>query len=93
MFSVTAILLLLSIGLALYRVLKGPSIFDRIVSANAIGTLSVLLLAVIGYVVGRPEFLDLAIIYALLNVIGTIAILKYFRHGDLGKADDELKSK
>ncbi|MBP02621.1 MAG: hypothetical protein CMM25_07410 [Rhodospirillaceae bacterium] len=91
MFSITAIALLLSIGFALYRVLKGPSIFDRIVSANSIGTLSVLLLAIVGYVFGRPEFIDLAIIYALLNVIGTIAILKYFRHGDLGKTDDEMK--
>lgn len=91
MFSITAIALLLSIGFALYRLLKGPSIFDRIVSANSIGTLSVLLLAIVGYVFGRPEFIDLAIIYALLNVIGTIAILKYFRHGDLGKTDDEMK--
>jgi multicomponent Na+:H+ antiporter subunit F len=43
-----------------------------------------MLLAVIGFLTGRPEFLDLALVYGLLNVIGTIAVLKYFRYGDLG---------
>ena len=47
-----------------------------------------LLLAVMGFLTGRPEFLDLAIVYGLLNVIGTIAVLKYFRHGDLGDPGD-----
>ena len=45
-----------------------------------------MLLAVLGFLTGRPEFLDLAIVYGLLNVIGTIAVLKFFRHGDLGAA-------
>ena len=92
MFSVAAIALLVSLGLVLVRVLKGPTIFDRVIAGNSIGTLSVLLLAVIGYVFGRPEFIDLAITYALLNVIGTIAVLKFFRYGDLGAGEDEAGS-
>ncbi len=43
-----------------------------------------LLLAAVGFLTERPEFLDIAIIYGLLNVIGTIAVLKFFQHGDLG---------
>lgn len=92
MFTVAAIAILISLGLVLVRVLKGPTIFDRVIAGNSIGTLSVLLLAVIGYVFGRPEFIDLAITYALLNVIGTIAVLKFFRYGDLGAGEDEAGS-
>lgn len=92
MFTVAVIALLVSLGLVLVRVIKGPTIFDRVIAGNSVGTLSVLLLAVIGYVFGRPEFIDLAITYALLNVIGTIAVLKFFRYGDLGAGEDEAGS-
>lgn len=92
MFTVAALALLVSLGLVLVRVIKGPTIFDRVIAGNSVGTLSVLLLAVIGYVFGRPEFIDLAITYALLNVIGTIAVLKFFRYGDLGAGEDEAGS-
>ncbi|MDG2243873.1 MAG: monovalent cation/H+ antiporter complex subunit F [Rhodospirillaceae bacterium] len=89
MFVAAALAVLVSLGLALVRVIKGPTIFDRLIAGNSVGTLSVLLLAVIGYVFGRPAFIDLAITYALLNVIGTIAVLKFFRYGDLGAGEDE----
>ncbi|MEQ8510115.1 MAG: monovalent cation/H+ antiporter complex subunit F [Rhodospirillaceae bacterium] len=89
MFTVAALALLVSLGLVIIRVLKGPTVFDRLVAGNSLGTLCVLLLAVMGYVFGRPEFIDLAITYALLNVIGTIAVLKFFRYGDLGAGEDE----
>jgi len=88
MYEIATLSVLLSLGLAIARVLKGPTVFDRLVAGNSIGTLSVLILALVGYVFGRPEFLDLAITYALLNVIGTIAVLKFFRYGGLGEADD-----
>jgi len=58
--------------------------FDRVLAANSIGSVAMLLLAVLGFLTGRPEFLDLAITYGLLNIVGTIAILKFFRQGDLG---------
>jgi multicomponent Na+:H+ antiporter subunit F len=88
MFAVTIIAVFIALALTVARLLLGPSIFDRVVAGNAVGSLSVLILALIGFVFGRPEFLDLAITYALLNIIGTIAVLKYFRYGDLGRADE-----
>ena len=75
MFTTAALALLVALGLALTRAVLGPTVFDRAQAANTIGTLAVLLLAVIGFLNGRPEFLDLAIVYGLLNVIGTIAVL------------------
>jgi len=84
MFAVAAIALLVTLALVLVRSILGPTVFDRTLAANTVGTVAVMLLAVIGFLLGRPEFLDLAIIYGLLNVIGTIAVLKFFRYGDLG---------
>ncbi|HMN76310.1 MAG TPA: monovalent cation/H+ antiporter complex subunit F [Burkholderiaceae bacterium] len=84
MFAAAAIALLVTLALALVRAALGPTLFDRAQAANTIGTVAMLLLAVIGFLNGRPEFLDLALVYGLLNVIGTIAVLKYFRYGDLG---------
>ncbi len=91
MFAVAAIALLLTLALALARAALGPTVFDRAQAANTIGTVAMLLLAVVGFLNGRPEFLDLAIVYGLLNVIGTIAVLKYFRHGDLGDPGDDTE--
>lgn len=85
MFTAAAAGLLIALGLALVRAVLGPTVFDRVQAANTIGTLAVLLLAVIGFLTGRPEFLDLAIIYGLLNVVGTVAVLKFFSFGDLGE--------
>ena len=84
MFAVATLALLVTLALALARGALGPTVFDRAQAGNTIGTVAMLLLAVIGFLDGRPEFLDLAIVYGLLNVIGTIAVLKYFRQGDLG---------
>lgn len=85
MFSAVALALLVTLVLALSRAVMGPSVFDRVLAANTVGTVAVLLLATIGFLTERPDFLDLAIVYGLLNVVGTIAVLKFFRHGDLGE--------
>ena len=85
MFAVAAIALLVTIVLALVRAVLGPTVFDRVLAMNTVGTTAVLLLAVIGFLTGRPDFLDLAIVYGLLNVVGTIAVLKFFRYGSLGE--------
>jgi multicomponent Na+:H+ antiporter subunit F len=84
MFAAAAMALLVTIALALARAILGPTVFDRLIAANSVGTSAVLLLSTIGFLTGRPEFLDLAIVYALLNVVGTIAALKFFRYGSLG---------
>ena len=85
MFSAAALLLLATLALLLVRALKGPTVFDRLLASNTTGTVAVLLLAVIGFLTGRPDFLDLALVYGLLNIVGTIAVLKFFRHGSLGE--------
>ena len=64
--------------LALVRALLGPSVFDRLQAANTIGTCAMMLLALLGFLDDRPEFLDLALTYGLLNVIGVIAVLRFF---------------
>lgn len=78
--------LLATIVLALCRAAMGPTVFDRLQAANTIGTAAMLLLALFGFLNGRPEFLDLALVYGLLNVVGVIAVLKFFRKGSLGDA-------
>jgi multicomponent Na+:H+ antiporter subunit F len=83
MFVAATIAILVSLVLAVVRALAGPTVFDRVLAGNSVGTLAILLLAVLGFLLGRPEWLDIAITYGLLNLIGTLAILKFFRHGDL----------
>lgn len=85
MFAAAIIALLITIVLALARAVTGPTVFDRLLAMNTTGTVAVLLLSVIGFLNGRPEFLDLAIVYGLLNVVGTIAVLKFFRYGSLAE--------
>lgn len=89
MFAAASVAVLVTLALALVRAALGPTIFDRALAANVVGTGAMMLLALIGFLTGRPEFLDLAIVYGLLNVIGTIAVLKYFRYGNLGNAGEE----
>ena len=85
MFSAAILALLATVVLALARAIRGPTVFDRLLATNTAGTVAVLLLCTIGFLNGRPEFLDLAIVYCLLNVIGTVAVLKFFRYGSLGE--------
>jgi multicomponent Na+:H+ antiporter subunit F len=85
MFAAAAAALLAALVLMLARAVLGPTVFDRLLAANTIGTLAVLLLSTIGFLTGRPEFLDLAIVYGLLNIVGTIAVLKFFQRGSLGE--------
>ncbi len=84
MFVAAAAALIVAILLGLIRAILGPTIYDRVLAGNMIGTLTVILIAVHGFLTERPEFLDIALVYALINFIGTIAILKYFRFKDLG---------
>lgn len=83
MFLVATVALLVAMALVLARAIAGPTVFDRVLSANTIGTLAIVLLAVVGFLTGRPEWLDIALTYGLLNLISTLAVLKFFRHGDL----------
>lgn len=80
MFIAAAISLLITMAIALTRLFIGPSLYDRIMAVNMFGTKMVLLIAVAGFLAGRPDFLDIALAYALINFTGMIAILKYFRY-------------
>lgn len=101
MFHLAMVGVLATMVLALARALKGPTVFDRILAVNMFGTATVLLICVAGFTMGmqttggkvitasRPEFVDLALVYALVNFAGTIAVLKFVRFGNL--ASDERR--
>lgn len=87
MFAVTAIAVLVTMSLALVRALLGPSVYDRILALNMMGTKTVLLIAVSGFLMGRPDWLDLALLYALISFIGLLAVLRFSKYGGLGDDD------
>lgn len=89
MFTAAVLGILVTMVMALIRAIKGPTIYDRILAVNMFGTKTVLMIAVVGFLAGRPEFLDIALAYALINFVGTVAVLKVFKYGDLGRAGDE----
>lgn len=84
MFAVAAAGLIIPMLMALTRGLLGPTLYDRVLACNSFGTKTVLLIAVVGFIGGRPDFLDISLLYALMNFIGTIAVLKFFRYRNLG---------
>ena len=87
--------ILVCMVMTLIRASLGPTVFDRVLAVNAFGTKTVLLIAVLGFLTERPAFLDLALVYALMNFIGTIAVMKFTRFGDLAgmESDGEPDSK
>lgn len=88
-----AFFVLISMGLMLGRLLGGPTLYDRLLALNSFGTKTVLFLCIFCFVIGRPDGVDIAILYALMNFIATIAVLKFFAYAALdvsleGKGDD-----
>ena len=79
MYYAVALALVVTMVLALLRALLGPSAYDRVLAVNMVGTKTVLLLAVISFLFGRLDFLDLALAYALINFIGVLAVLEFFQ--------------
>lgn len=84
MFIAATLAVAVTMALILIRGFMGPTLYDRVLAVNAFGTVTVLMLGLIGYLTQRPDFLDIALLYALINFVGTIAILKFFRYRDLG---------
>ncbi|MEH6410662.1 MAG: monovalent cation/H+ antiporter complex subunit F [Hyphomonas sp.] len=80
MTAAALIAILLGMILLLIRTLLGPTLYDRVLAVNSFGTKTVLALGLLGFVMRRPEFLDIAILYAMINFVSTIAILKFFRY-------------
>ncbi len=83
-FALATFGILLAMILVLIRLIKGPTLYDRVLAVNSFGTHTVLLIGVVGFSNGRPDFLDIALLYALINFVGTIAILKFFRYRAIG---------
>ncbi len=79
MYVIVSIAILVTMGLALARALYGPSVYDRVLAVNMFGTKTVLLLSVVAFLYGRPDFLDLALTYALINFVGILAVLEFFQ--------------
>jgi multicomponent Na+:H+ antiporter subunit F len=88
MYYAVTIATLVTMALALIRAVMGPSVYDRVLAVNMFGTKTVLLLSVIAFLYGRPDFLDLALAYALINFIGVLAVLEFFRNRALRRLDE-----
>ncbi|NQE54932.1 hypothetical protein C5S29_15240 [ANME-1 cluster archaeon GoMg3.2] len=82
-FMATALLIVVTIIMALYRATLGPEVYNRVAAVNVIGTKTIVLLVIIGYIFERPLFFDISLLYALLNFIGTLAFAKYLERGEV----------
>ncbi len=80
MYLAVSLAILVTMVLALVRALQGPSVYDRVLAVNMFGTKTALLLSVIAFLFGRPDFLDLALAYALINLVGILAVLEFFQN-------------
>jgi multicomponent Na+:H+ antiporter subunit F len=76
MLVAATVAILVSMLMALARAILGRQLYDRILAINMFGTKTVLLIAVVGFVSGRPDFLDVALVYALINFVSTVAVLR-----------------
>ena len=92
MFAITMVAILVTMALALARATLGPTVFDRILALNMFGTKTVLLIAVIGFLTDRPDFLDLGLVYALINFIGVVALLRFMKFGHFAEPDQDEKA-
>lgn len=89
MIGMALLAIIIVMVIALLRAWVGPALYDRILAINAFGTATVLMISVFGFYNGRPDFLDIAIVYSLINFIGTIAVLKLHKFDDLGHHGEE----
>ena len=80
MLIVATIAILITMALALVRAFLGPTLYDRVLAVNMVGTLTVLTVAVLGFMTDRPEFLDIALVYVLISFVSTIAVLRVYAH-------------
>ncbi len=84
MFGVALTAIFVAMVIVLIRLFVGRTLYDRILALNTFGTQTVLFIGVLGFLTERPDFLDIALLYALINFVGTIAVLKYFRYRAIG---------
>ncbi len=92
MFITVCICILITMSLALARALMGPTVFDRIAAINVFGTKTVLLIAVFAFISGRSDLLDIALVYALINFIGMVVVLRYVKYGEFHSVQEDNDS-
>ncbi|MGE4073638.1 MAG: monovalent cation/H+ antiporter complex subunit F [Lysobacterales bacterium] len=92
MLTAAGIAILVSMGLALLRTLLGPSVHDRILAVNSFGTKTVLLITLLGAMAGRGDYFDIALLYALINFIGTVALMRYSESAELRRDEEDSQS-
>ena len=90
---VTAVAILVTMSLAMVRAMAGPTVFDRVLALNMFGTKTVLLICVVCFTIGRTDFLDLALLYSLMNFIGMVALLRFSQFGGFADFNDASQSK
>ena len=88
-FTVATFAILVTISLALARAFMGPTVYDRILAVNMVGTKTVLLISVFSVLSGRTDMLDIALTYALINFVGVVAVLKFVEQGNFYTAGED----
>ena len=91
MYLIASLAILVTMALALVRALKGPTVYDRVLAVNMFGTKTALLLSVVAFLYGRPDFLDLALAYALINFVGVLAVLEFFQKRSTSRDKKEAR--
>jgi len=91
MFIFTTAAICLTMAILMIRLFAGSTLYDRVLALNTFGTCTVLFIGVVGFLFERPDFLDIALLYALINFVGTIAVLKFFRYRRLGDSAEEAE--
>ncbi len=92
MLIAAVVAILVTMFLALIRTFLGPTEYDRMLAANSFGTKTVLLIALGGYALSWNSFLDVALLYALLNFVGTIAVMRFFEYRNAPQVRDGPES-
>ena len=91
MYLIASLAILVTMALALVRALKGPTVYDRVLAVNMFGTKTALLLSVVAFLYGRPDFLDLALAYALITFVGVLAVLEFFQKRSASRDKKEAR--
>ena len=91
MYLIASLAILVTMALALVRALKGPTVYDRVLAVNMFGTTTALPLSVVAFLDGRPDFLDLALAYALINFVGVLAVLEFFQKRSTSRDKKEAR--
>lgn len=89
MLTAAIIALLITMVLALVRAFLGPTEYDRMLAANSLGTKTVLLIALGGHALSWNSFLDVALLYAMVNFVGTIAVMRFFEYSTPADSSEE----